>query len=97
MTVNVEAPRTLDPQDLPKFPGLKVLAINVEDLTDWTGDPALRVSVLLDESVDIEKVTGQEVGDLKFAIRQRLREHGVALFAYIFLAKPSELLDHDEE
>ena len=65
------------------------------DLADFL--PSLRVLVVLDESVDVEKVTGEAAGELKSAIRKSLRKHGITLFPYIFLAKESELADTDEE
>jgi hypothetical protein len=80
---------------LPRNP--KVVDIRVEDYVDSDGEDALRVMVVIDEDVDIEKVTGQEVGDLKSAIRSRIRELGVDLWAYIQLAKPSELEEEDDE
>ena len=53
--------------------------------------------VILDEQVEVEKVTGREVIDLKTAIRDRLREQGVELWPYISLAKQSELDREDSE
>jgi hypothetical protein len=80
---------------LPSIP--TVSALQVEEYTDSTGDPALRVRVILDESTDIEKLSGEAIGDLKAAIRESLRKHGVTKFPYIFLAKQSELAGTDEE
>jgi hypothetical protein len=79
------------PRDLP------VVRVEVEDYTDWTGDAALRVLVVLDESVDPATVSGEAVGDLKWSIQKSLRKHGVTLFPYIFLAKQSELTEANEE
>jgi hypothetical protein len=78
-------------------PSLPVSRIEVEDYTDSTGEPALRVLVVLKESAHIEGVTGEDVGELKTAIRDRLQEIGFDLFAYIFLAKPSELVQTADE
>jgi hypothetical protein len=48
--------------------------------------------------VNVEKVSGQEIIDLKSAVRRRIRESGVELWPYIQIAKPSELeADDDEE
>lgn len=74
-----------------------VIRLEPEDCTDSTGEPSLRVLVILDEAVDVDKISGKAVGDLKFAFRDSLRKHGVTVFLYIFLAKPSELADTDEE
>ena len=74
-----------------------MLEVEAEDYIDSTGEPALRVQVILDESVDIDTMRGDQVGELKFAIRDSLRRHGVTLFPYIFLAKRSELAEADSE
>ena len=80
---------------LPSRP--RVTRIEVEDYTDSSGEASLRVLVVLDESTDIDQVSGEEVGELKSAIRRSLREHGITMFPYIFLAKPSELDEPDDE
>ena len=75
---------------------LNVQRLDVEDFTDSDGDPALRIQVLIEESVEVNEMTGRDVIELKHAIRESLREHGIRLFPYIFLAKPSELTEEDE-
>lgn len=97
MPVIEEARKALDIKNLPLPPGLVVTRLEAENYTDSTGEPSLRVLVVLDESVDVEKLGGEVVGDFKSAIRERLRKHGVTVFPYIFFAKPSELEDNDEE
>ena len=97
MPIDIPACKALDVNELPVLPNLKIVSISVDAHTDWTGDESLRVSVLLDEDVDIEKVTGKETGDLKRAIRQQLQSHGITLFPYIYLAKQSELDELDDE
>jgi hypothetical protein len=89
--------RALNIKSFPLPTGLAVTRLEAEDYTDSTGEPSLRVVVILDESVDVEKLTGEAIGDLKFAIRESLRKNGITVFPYIFLAKPSELADTDEE
>ena len=79
---------------LPRNP--KVVDVRIEDYVDTSGEDALRVQVVLDEKVQVEKVTGREVIDLKMAIRDWLREQGVELWPYISLAKQSELDEDDE-
>jgi hypothetical protein len=88
--------RALDMKRLKIPNGIAVTKVFAEDYTDADGEPALRVSVILDEGVDVEKISGAAVGDLKFAIGENLRAEGIELFPYIFLAKPSELADTEE-
>jgi hypothetical protein len=95
MPVDEKARRALDIKTLP--PGLAVTALEAEEYTDSSGEPSLRVWVILDETVDVENVTGEMVGRLKSAIRENLRQNGVTVFPYIFLAKPSERTDTAEE
>lgn len=95
--VTRKARAALDVKNLPVLPGLAVTRLDAEDYADSTGELSLRVWVVLDESVEVEKISGEAVGNLKSAIRKSLREHGIAVFPYIFLAKQSELEDTDEE
>lgn len=74
-----------------------VAEVRVEDYTDSSGEPALRVLVVLEEDADVENLKGDAVRALKSAIHDSLRNHGVSGFPYIFLAKPSELADADDE
>jgi hypothetical protein len=80
---------------LPSNP--RIVDIRVEDYVDTDGDDALRVTVVLDEKVNVEKVNGQAVTDLKRVIRDRIRGLGIELWPYIFLAKQSELDEDNEE
>lgn len=97
MPVDEKTRQALDLKKLRLPSGLAVTSVDVEDYTDWTGDPSLRVNVLLDESVDVEKVGGQAIGDFTRSIRDSLKRHGITVFPYIFFAKPSELQDADED
>jgi hypothetical protein len=97
MSVDVRAVAALDLKTLSLPPYPKVERVEVEDYVDSDGEPALRVLVVIDEATDIGKNLGREVGDLKRAIRLSLRAHGITLFPYIFLAKPSELAEVDDE
>ena len=47
---------------LPRNP--KVVDIRVEDYVDTDGEDALRVTIVIDEDVDVENVSGQEITDL---------------------------------
>jgi hypothetical protein len=80
---------------LPRNP--KVVDIQVEDYVDTDGEDALRVTVIIDEEVDVENVDGDDVTAVKRAIRDRIRDLGVELWPYIHFAKPSELEEEDDE
>lgn len=68
----------------------KVLSIEVEDYIDADGVDALWVWVILDESTDAEQFSGDEVIELKSAIRENLLQRGITAFPYISLIKESE-------
>lgn len=87
----------LDVSRLPRTPRLSLVGATVEDYTDSTGEAALRVTAILDESVDAAKVKGEEISDLKWAIREQLEARGLMLFPYITFAKQSDLDEVDEE
>jgi hypothetical protein len=80
---------------LPKNP--RVVEIRVEEYVDTSGEEALRVTVLLDEGVEVEKLKAEDIRALTRAIRKRIREHGIELWPYIQFAKQSELDAEDEE
>lgn len=92
-----ELKKALNLRTLKLPPSIPVTRLEVEDYTDWDGEPAIRVLAVLDESVDVEKVSGAAAGDFKDAIHDSLRKHGITLFPYVFFAKPSELAETDEE
>lgn len=90
----------LDALDLSKLrlpPSPRVIRLEVEDYEDADGEPALRILAVIDEATNLDEVKGRDVGDLKFAIHESLLQHGVTLFPYIFLAKPSELEEDEED
>lgn len=97
MTTDQPTRDALDLRTLKLPPSPPVVEVSAEDYTDSTGEPALRVQVILDESTDIYSIKGDHVSELKFAIGDSLRRHGVMLFPYIFLAKRSELLEAASE
>lgn len=80
---------------LPRNP--KVVDIRVEDYVDSDGEDALRVTIVIDEDVDVENVSGQDLSDLVNAIRSRIRELDVERWVYVGFAKPSELEEDDDE
>ena len=69
---------------LPPFP--PVSKIEWEEYEDWTGEPSLRLLVIFAENTDVDKITGEQVGDIKRAIRDSLMAHGISKFPY---SKPS--------
>jgi hypothetical protein len=80
---------------LPRNP--KVVDVRVEDYVDSDGDDALRVWVILDEKVKVEKLDGDDITAVKRTIHDRIRELGVELWPYIRMTKQSELDEKDEE
>ena len=97
MPVDEKTREALDLRSLRLPPSPPVTRVEVQEYTDSSGEPSLRVLVVLDESTDLDQVSGDDVGELKFAIRESLKAHGVDVFPYIFLAKPSELDEPDDE
>lgn len=97
MPVDEKTREALDIKSLRLPASPPVTRLEAEDYTDSSGEPSLRVWVILDESADVEKVTGEAIGNLKSAIRESLRNHGITVFPYIFLVKPSERADTDKE
>ena len=90
MSIIDQARQALQLHDLRLPPQPKLVGLEVEDYVDWTGESALRVVAILDETVDIEHVSGKDVSDLKLAIHDRLLECDVQRFPYIILVKQSE-------
>jgi hypothetical protein len=87
----VKAVLNLKRLKLPAYP--KVLRLEAEDYTDWSGDDALRILAVIDEETDLGPGIGRAVGTMKQLIRDSLRQHGVEVFPYVFIAKPSELAE----
>jgi hypothetical protein len=99
MAVDQEIRNALKLSDLkPKLPGNpRVVDIRVEDYVDTDGEDALRVTVIIDERVNVERLSAEDITALTSAIRNRIRDLGVELWPYIFFAKQSELDEDDEE
>jgi hypothetical protein len=75
-----------------------VRAIEAEDYVDWTGDPALRIWVEIDEdTTDEELLNGEAIMELTDAIHTSLQKKGITLFPYISFTKPSERFADEEE
>lgn len=96
MPVDTKVQALLDLNELPAPPGVHILSVQAEDHTDWEGEPALRVNVVIDDDTDVVK-HALALGDFKDAIHQRLLDHGITLFPYIFFATPSELAETTED
>jgi len=80
---------------LPQNP--RVVDIRVEDYVDTDGEDALRVTVILDEGVEVEKLRAEDISALKRTIRDRVREQGMDLWPYIWFAKQSEIDELEQE
>ena len=96
MSAADKARQVLDLKALTLPPKPKVLEITVEDYVDSTGDPSLRVDVVLDEATTDEEL-GEDTFRMKQAIFHRLRSAGIEEYPYIFVAKPSELAETEDE
>ena len=81
--------------NLPASP--KVIGLTVENFTDMDGEASLRITAVIDDNTDLDNIDGKGVGDMKAEIRRSLEEHGIPLFAYIFIATPSELEEEAKE
>jgi hypothetical protein len=80
------------------FPAsLPVVRIEAGNYTDSGGEEALRILVVLDESVDEEHFSGEDILELKSSIHDRLQRHGIFEFPYISLVKQSELDEAEDE
>ena len=97
MSVDVKTREALNLKNLRLPTGIPVLAIEVADEVDWTGDEALRVTVVIDEDVSDATLMGPDSLRMKRAIRESLLANGITLFPYIFVTKPSERLVANEE
>lgn len=91
MVVGEKTREALNLNTLALPPSPPVSEIQSQEYTDSTGEPSLRILVILRKDTDLSKVSGKEVGELKATIRQSLLDHGVEKFPYIFIATPEEL------
>src|SRR4051794_7782353 len=97
MTTDTNLRQAIDLTQLRLPANLRVLSMEAEDYTDWSGDPALRVSVVLDENTDVDRLSGDAINEFKQIVHDNLLKHGIGLFPYFRFAKPSELAATDEE
>ena len=80
--------------NLPESP--KVIELIPENYTDMDGEASLRITAVIDEATDLDRIDGRNVGLLKAEIHRSLQQHGIELFPYIFIAKPSELAAEEQ-
>lgn len=97
MLLDQRIPETLDLAQLRLPSGIPVTEIRVADYTNWDGETALRVTVILGESLDVEAINGDELVELDSAICGYLRLLGNTLFVYFRFVKQSELDAAEEE
>jgi hypothetical protein len=95
MSTDTDLNDELSPTKLPLPAHPHVLEIKAEPFVDHDGADSLQVLVTIDENEDLNTLKGTDVIELKNAIRTRIRELGIPEFAYISLAKPSELAESD--
>ncbi|MBW3599366.1 MAG: hypothetical protein KY475_19115 [Planctomycetes bacterium] len=89
MAVDANVLEALDLKQLDLPESLPITGIEVEDYVDWTGDDALRVTLILDENVDPTRL-GKDASDLHMQIHDRLLARGVEKFPYVSFVKESE-------
>ena len=95
MRTNANLQRAIDLRQIPVPAGFNIVSIEAEDYTDWDGDPALRISVVIDENMDVDHISGEVINTFKRSVRDSLIKHGVTLFPFFRFAKPSELASTD--
>ncbi|MCR4318134.1 MAG: hypothetical protein NUW37_17450 [Planctomycetes bacterium] len=75
--------------------GIKVIGLWVQNYVDSTGDETIRVLIVIDERTNVYKISGKDVSDLKWAIREHLKEKGITQFIYFKIGKPSEVREEN--
>ncbi len=91
MTQEEVIAKVLDPKKLKRLPNSPVVDVRWHDYVDWEGVPALRVWVIIKESITDEEILSGIVRPVRRVIRDGLLAAGVKLFPYINFAKQSEL------
>ena len=94
MPVTAEIHEALDLSKLKLPASPRVVSLEVEEYEDADGEPALRVLAVIDESTVINRESARGVSELNLAIIDSLRQHGVTLFPYVFIAKPRSLSEY---
>lgn len=73
MTVTDVIREALDLRKLNLPDQLSVIDLKWEDYTDMDGEPALRITVVIDEQTDVDGLDGDQIGTMKSEIRRRLQ------------------------
>jgi hypothetical protein len=81
--------------NLPESP--RVIELIPENYTDMDGEASLRITAVIDEATDLDRIDGRNVGLLKAEIHRSLQQHGIELFPYIFIAQTSELAAEEQD
>lgn len=82
-------PLTVDIQDaleltkLPVPPAMRIVNIKAEDYTNWEGEPALLITVLMHEYTNFKNIKGSDILALSRVIHDNLLNCGIQLFPYV--------------
>ena len=76
------------------FGGKWVREIRVKPISEWTGEDALEVRVVLDESVFRQRSLGRKASLMLNGLGERLYGMGEPRFAHVRYATPEELAAH---
>lgn len=83
MTDEAEMKEVLDPKKLALPSRPLIEEIELEHYEDSSGEESLEIWVILDDSTKDEDLTGENVMQVKSAIREALLSNQVRLFPYI--------------
>ncbi len=97
MAVDKKTNEALDLKSLKLPSSPLVYQIDWEEYEDSTGEPSLRLQVVLKKGTDIGQVSGEQIGKMKSAIRESLIAHGISKFPYIFITTQEELAELNSE
>ena len=97
MTVSEQATELLDLTTLDLPPHPKLVGIDVHPWINQADEPSLFVQLWVAEEEDPFQMDGGAIVRLKSVIRDRLRQHGIQEFAYIFMSKRSEMAEINAE
>jgi hypothetical protein len=87
----------LDPKKLPLPPKPKVIDIKVFPYVDHSGEDALRVWILLDDTTTRADRAPRNLNAIHLAIADALLAAGIRLFPYTRMATPSDLKEAEIE
>jgi hypothetical protein len=90
MPVDEKMKKALDRKSLSLPARPPVETIESEHYEDSSGQDSLEIWVILSDSTPDEDLTGENVMQIKSAIRESLRRNGIRLFPYVRLVKRSD-------